>query len=161
MRKKFGTVAVGGTFDEFHKGHRALILKAFELGERVLIGLSTDGFAKKLRKNRDIEPYEERLRELTVFLERNGLRRRAEIVPLDDPYGLTITDGKIEALVVSRETEPCAYEINEIRTKRGLCPLEIHVIEMVPADDHISISSTRIHLGEIDREGRLMSKRDK
>ena len=161
MRKKFGTVAVGGTFDEFHKGHRALILEAFELGERVLIGLSTDGFAKKLRKNRDIEPYEERRRELTVFLERNELRRRAEIVPLDDPYGLTVTDGKIEALVVSRETKPRAYEINEIRTKRGLCPLEIYVIEMVPADDHISISSTRIHLGEIDREGRLVSKRDK
>lgn len=161
MGKKFGTVAVGGTFDEFHKGHRALILEAFELGERVLIGLSTDGFAKKLRKNRDIEPYEERLRELTVFLERNGLRRRAEIVPLDDPYGLTVTDGKIEALVVSRETKPRAYEINEIRTKGGLRPLEIYVIEMVPADDHISISSTRIHLGEIDREGRLVSKRDK
>ncbi|MFB0504751.1 MAG: adenylyltransferase/cytidyltransferase family protein, partial [Candidatus Bathyarchaeia archaeon] len=67
MEKKFKTVAVGGTFEEFHRGHRALILKAFEVGKSVLIGLSTDEFAEKLRKNHDIEPYEERLRELTVF----------------------------------------------------------------------------------------------
>ena len=160
MEKKFKTVAVGGTFDEFHRGHRALILKAFDVGDRVLIGLSTDKFAKKLRKNHNIEPYEERLRDLAVFLETKGLWRRAEILPLEDPYGVTVTNSEIEALVVSRETEPQAHRINEIRTKRGLRPLEAVVIEMVPAEDHVTISSTRIRIGEIDREGRLVSRRD-
>ncbi|MDH5686858.1 MAG: phosphopantetheine adenylyltransferase [Candidatus Bathyarchaeota archaeon] len=160
MEKKFKTVAVGGTFEEFHRGHRALILKAFEVGDRVLIGLSTDEFAEKLRKNHDIEPYEERLRELTVFLERNGLRRRAEILPLEDPYGVTVTNGEIEAIIVSRETEPRAHRINEIRVKKGLRPLKVVAINMVPAEDHVTISSTRIRIGEIDREGRLVSKRD-
>ncbi|RLI21218.1 phosphopantetheine adenylyltransferase, partial [Candidatus Bathyarchaeota archaeon] len=36
MTRKFKAVAVGGTFDEFHRGHRALLSKAFEVGERVL-----------------------------------------------------------------------------------------------------------------------------
>ncbi|MFQ6095117.1 MAG: phosphopantetheine adenylyltransferase [Candidatus Bathyarchaeia archaeon] len=160
MERKFKIVAVGGTFDEFHKGHRALILKAFEVGEHVLIGLCTDALARKLWKNHEIAPYEERLEELRKFLERKGLLPRAEILPLGDPYGPSVTDREIEALVVSRETEQRAYEINEIRMKRGLSPLKIVVIEMVPAEDQISISSTRIHLGEIDREGRLLSRRD-
>jgi len=59
---------------------------------------------------------------------------------------------------VSRETEPRAYEINEIRKKKGLPPLGVVTIEMVPSEDFIPISSTRIHLREIDREGRLLRK---
>ena len=50
VKTKFETVVVGGTFDEFHKGHRVLLTKAFEIGKRVLIGLCTDEFVKKLRK---------------------------------------------------------------------------------------------------------------
>ena len=160
MAKRLKIVAVGGTFDEFHKGHRTLILKAFEVGDRVLIGLSTDEFAKKLQKNHDIEPYEERLRDLTFFLETNGLGSRAEMLPLEDPYSVTVTNSEIDGLVVSRETEPQSHKINEIRMKKGLPPLKIIVIDMVPAEDHISISSTRISIGEIDREGRLISKGD-
>jgi len=160
LKERFKVVGIGGTFDEFHKGHRTLILKAFEVGERVLIGLSTDEFVKRLRKNRVTTPYAERLKELFLFLEKNGLQHRAEILPLDDPYSLTVTNSEIQALVVSRETEPRACEINEIRMRRGLRPLKIVVIEMVPAEDHISISSTRICHGEIDREGRLLRKRD-
>ena len=160
MKRKFKVVAAGGTFDEFHKGHRVLLLKAFQVGERVLIGLCTDQFARKLRKNHEVAPYKERLNELRRFLEKNGLTYRAEIIPLNDPYGPTATYSEIEALIVSRETERRAYEINEIRRKRGLTPLEIIVIDMVPAEDHVPISSTRIHFGEIDREGRLLKKRD-
>ena len=42
--KKFKKVAVGGTFDELHSGHKALINKAFEVGEKVVIGLSSGEF---------------------------------------------------------------------------------------------------------------------
>ena len=158
--KKFKVVGIGGTFDEFHKGHRVLVLKAFDVGKHVLIGLCTDEFAKKLRKNHEVAPYEKRLNELKKFLEDNGLMHRAKIIPLNDPYGPAVTDSGIEALVVSRETEPGAYKINKIRRRRGLPPLRIVVIDMVPAENHVPISSTRIHLGEIDREGRLLKKRD-
>ena len=159
MTRKFGTVLVGGTFDEFHKGHRALIMKAFEVGERVMIGLSSDQLARELRKNHQISTYEERLIELRNFLKTQGVVDRAKIVPLDTPFGITLSTTIAEALVVSKETEPVGITINKKRRASGLKPLELVIIDMVPADDTIPISSTRIRHGEIDREGHLARHR--
>jgi pantetheine-phosphate adenylyltransferase len=151
-------VAVGGTFDEFHKGHRALLIKAFEAGEKVLIGLSSDEFAEKLRRDKkhDIASYEKRLAELKDFLKQHSFLDHAQIIPLIDAYGITLSQGCLDALVVSRETEYMAQEINKKREKKGLKPLTIMVVEMVPAENYVPISTTRIRRGEIDREGRVL-----
>jgi cytidyltransferase-like protein len=156
---KLGKVAVGGTFDELHRGHRVLLLKAFEIGEHVLIGLCSDEFVKKLEKPHKTAPYDERLRELKNFLNNLGVADRAEIIPLDNPFGPTVTDKCIEAVVVSEETKATANKINEQRTRNGLTPLKIIAINMVPSEDCSPISTTRIRRGEIDREGRLTKKR--
>ncbi|MDH5459824.1 MAG: pantetheine-phosphate adenylyltransferase [Candidatus Bathyarchaeota archaeon] len=156
MEKKFGTVAVGGTFDEFHRGHRVLLMKAFEVGEQVLIGLCSDEFVKKLNKPHVTASYEQRLEELKVFLREHDFLKRTRIIPLNDVYGVTLSKGCVEALVVSRETEPTAFRINEERKRLGLHPLHIVVIEMVPSKNHVPISTTRIRRGEIDREGHLV-----
>ncbi|MCD6529943.1 phosphopantetheine adenylyltransferase [Candidatus Bathyarchaeota archaeon] len=158
MNGKFKVAAVGGTFDEFHKGHRSILKKAFEVGEKVIVGLCTDEFVKKLGKPHIVDPYEVRLKNLKTFLKENGLLERAEIIPLNDPYGPTINDEEIEVLIVSEETAPTAYKINELRRRRGLKPLEIIVVNMVLAEDEKTISTTRIRKGEIDREGRLIGK---
>jgi len=157
MNQKFTTVLVGGTFDEFHKGHKALLMKAFEVGDRVKIGLCTDTLAGTLKKNHKVSTYSERLDELNDFLKEQGLLTRAEIVPLRTPYGITLSRGCAEALVVSRETEARGKEINRKRKAKGLPPLHIVVIEMVPAQNHIAISTTRIKQKEIDREGCLLA----
>lgn len=156
MIRKFNTVLVGGTFDEFHKGHRALIMKAFEVGERVIIGLSSDQLARELRKNHEVASYEQRLKELRNFLMAQGVLDRAKIVPLDTPYGITLSTTIAEALAVSKETEPRAITINQKRKESGIKPLELVVIDMVPAEDCIPISTTRIRHGEIDREGHVL-----
>ncbi|MCL6578036.1 MAG: phosphopantetheine adenylyltransferase [Candidatus Bathyarchaeota archaeon] len=156
LQEKFKTVAVGGTFDEFHKGHRTLLTKAFEVGERVLIGLCSDKLVESLSKPHITAPYEQRLEELKKFLRERGLLNRAEIMPLNDPFGVTLSEGCVEALVVSRETERMAVKINEERERRGLEPLQIVVIDMVPSENHAPISTTRIRHGEIDREGHLL-----
>jgi len=159
VKRKFRIVGIGGTFDEFHKGHRSLIEKAFEIGDLVWIGLSTDEFAKKLRKEHEIASYKNRKKELQRFLKERGLLSRSRITPLGDPYGPAVTSREIEAIVVSRETEPGAHKINLLRVKNGLPPLHVIVIDMVPAENHVPISTTRIRRGEIDREGRLLRKR--
>ncbi|MCW4020151.1 MAG: phosphopantetheine adenylyltransferase [Candidatus Bathyarchaeota archaeon] len=158
MKRKFRTVGLGGTFDNLHKGHRALLVKAFELGDFVLIDLCTDEFAKQLRKNREITPYTDRMTELISFLKKKGFLTRADIVPLKDAYGRAASSEAQEAIVVSQETEPVTRKINMERDKRGLSPLEVIVIDMVPAENHVSISTTRIWNGEIDREGRLLKR---
>jgi pantetheine-phosphate adenylyltransferase len=154
--KKFKKVAVGGTFDELHRGHKALLDKAFEVGECVVIGLTSDSFAAKMGKPHKTDSYTERLEELKAFLKESGLADRAEIVPLNDPYGLTLTGKGIDALVVSKETEKTALKINEQRKQSKLTPLKIITISMVPAENKTPISTTRIRGGEIDRNGCLI-----
>ena len=154
--KKFRKVAVGGTFDEFHRGHKVLLMKAFEIGEHVLIGLCSDEFVEKMGKPHATASYEERMKELKAFLETLGLSGKAEIVPLNDPYGSTLTDTCIEALVVSEETEKTAIKINQKRSEAQLPPLVIVKISMVPAENCKPISTTRIREGEIDREGHML-----
>lgn len=150
---KFRVVAVGGTFDEFHKGHRVLLTKAFEISEHVMIGLSTDDLAQKLVKPHKTATYDVRLEELKGYLRKQGWIDRAKIMPLHTPYGITLTSKLIDGIVVSRETEPRAHEINEKRRVTGLKLLSVIVVDMVPAYNHTPISTTRIRRIEIDREG--------
>ena len=159
--KKYERVAVGGTFDKLHRGHKALLCKAFEIGEKVVIGLSSDEFVSKMDKPHKTALYAERQKELQVFLEKNGLTERAEIVPLKDPYGLTLSGKGLDALVVSKETESITGKINKIRVEAGLSPLKIVAISMVPAENCSPISTTRIRSGEIDRNGHLLRSTQK
>ena len=156
MNQKFKTVVVGGTFDELHKGHKALLLKAFDAGDHVIIGLSANDLARKLKRNHEVASYKKRLKELNDFLKKQGVLNKAKIVPLKTPYGITLSKGYVDALVVSRETETRAKEINQKRKAKGLPPLHVIVIEMIPAENHMPISTTRIKEKEIDREGHLL-----
>ena len=62
--KKYGKVAVGGTFDKFHEGHRLLIEKAFQIGENVLIGVTSDEFGGL---KGEIEPCDVRMSNLNLL----------------------------------------------------------------------------------------------
>ena len=154
----FKVAAVGGTFDLLHKGHRQLLETAFKVGDRVVIGLTEDGFVKTLHKPHKVEDYATRERELRKFLNDRNLLSKAEIVPLRDRYGPSVDDGEIEALIVSRRSELYSSQINKIRRSKGLEPLEIVSIDMVLAQDRVPISTTRIRRGRIDREGTLLGQ---
>lgn len=154
--RKFSRVVLGGTFDHLHKGHKTLIAKALEIGDHVLLGLTTDKMAKKKHQ---VEIFDERKRALEDFLKKIYGLNRAQIVPIDDPYGSTLTMEDIEAIVVSKETAPRAEEINALRLKRGLKALEIVIVDTVLAEDMKPIYSTRIRMGEISENGRLLRPR--
>jgi pantetheine-phosphate adenylyltransferase len=152
-------VAMGGTFDVLHRGHRRLLKKAFEVGQSVMIGVTSDAFARQLHKPHKVYPFESRKKELERLLENWDVLPRAKIVRLDNRFGPTIVNPRIQAIVVSKRTVKTGYEINKKRRLRELKPLVIITIDLIPAYDRRPISSTRIRWGRIDKEGRLVRKR--
>ncbi|MFB6131772.1 MAG: phosphopantetheine adenylyltransferase [Halanaeroarchaeum sp.] len=153
-------VALGGTFDPIHDGHRKLFERAFEIGD-VTVGLTSDELAPKTRDvDRAVRSYEEReadLREeLGSYAEEYD--RDFEVRTLRKPTGIA-TEKQFDVLVVSPETRPGGERINEIREERGYEPLDLEVVDHVLAEDGDIISSTRIVEGEIDEHGNLTPER--
>lgn len=155
------TVALGGTFDPIHDGHRALFERAFKLGN-VTVGLTSDELAPTTRsEDRPIRSYEQRCGDLDAELQGYAAEydRDYEIRKLEEPTGIA-TEAQFDVLVVSPETKTGGKRINEIRRERGLEPLELAVVDYVYAADGDIITSTRIVRGDIDEHGNLTPERD-
>ncbi|WP_137288762.1 phosphopantetheine adenylyltransferase [Natronorubrum halophilum] len=154
-------VALGGTFDPVHDGHRRLFERAFELGD-VTVGLTSDDLAPKTRHvERRVRSFAERKDALETELESIAVEydREFEIRPLEEPTGIA-TEPQFDYLVVSPETKDGGDRINEIRRERGHDPLEVVVVPHLRADDGDIISSTRIVHGEIDEHGTVLEAED-
>ena len=146
---------MGGTFDILHIGHEALLTQASNIGDKILVGLTTDERAKKDRNSDFLNSYEIRKRNLESLLDSLGFLDKFEIVPLNDDWGPSVIDEDFEAIVVSGETKITADMINKIRSKEGRNELQIVVVPMIKAFDGKYISSSRIRKKEIDSEGNL------
>ena len=149
-------VVIGGTFGYLHRGHKALLTKAFEIGDYIYIGLTTDKYVQTMKNAKEIPSYTERETLLRKFVGKFG--KKFEIAPLDDKFG-PATTADFDAIVVTKETLPTAMEINHIRENSELPALSIVVIEFILAFDSMPISTTRIINGEIDRNGTLVRRR--
>jgi len=154
---RYRIVATGGTFDGLHRGHEALLSKSFEVGERVVIGVTSDAFASKEGKTPELK-YSERVERLKEFLAKSFPGREYLIAQLNDYFGPGIASEDVEAIVVSRETASRVPIANRLRSEKGFPPLEVVVVDYVLAEDGEPISSTRIKRGEIDRDGRAIPR---
>ena len=154
-------VALGGTFDPVHDGHRALFERAFELGD-VTVGLTSDDLAPKTRnEDRYVRSFAERKRDLEAELEPLAEKydREFDVRKLSEPTGIA-TEEQFDMLIVSPETKDGGERINDIREERGFDALDIVVVPHETAEDGDIISSTRIVAGEIDEHGNLTPDRD-
>ena len=151
---QYGTVALGGTFDIIHKGHIALLTKAFSISSHAVIGLAGDDLA--LKKNKQvINDYSKRFESLNNIIEKKFPNSSYTISRLENDFGPAAIEGKVDALIVSEETSNKGEILNTLRKKRNLPPVEIVMVPMVLAKDGSRISSSRIKNSEIDTEGNL------
>ena len=149
MREK--NVALGGTFEPLHEGHKKLIDVAVNLGS-VVIGVTNDRLARL--RLRSVLPFKIRSENIKRYIQiKYGFE--PEIVRIDDAYGITL-DVDFDYIVVSPETYQVAVAINKKRKELGKKEIEIVNVDFVLAEDGKPISSTRIKSGEIDRYGRLI-----
>lgn len=142
----YNLVAVGGTFDRFHKGHESLLRAAFEKGKKVVIGLTTIEMVKEKTLAPIIDSYEARRRAVLDFLEKNNYSSRYELVPLIDPYGPIKRRRDIQAVVVGPRFSKEAVDVLKKHIDIIHCPV-------VKTETGPYLSSTSIRLGQVSRTG--------
>ena len=144
------TVAVAGTFDVLHDGHKALLERAFSFGEHVVIGLTSDSMASGSRSAS--VPFHLRRTGLEQYLEN---RSDYEIFEIEDMYGPDDKMDSVSVLVVSEETAANGEKLNDRRISRGLPPMELSIVSLVMADDGGKISASLILEGAYGRSGHI------
>ena len=155
-RVQFDTVAVGGTFDRFHAGHRLLLAATAMVAKKaVFVGISS----KKLLQNKNLketlQDYSERERAAISFMKCVNPSLQVTPGPLTDPLvpPLCATEEGFDAIVVSEETIGGAHEINRVRKGQGFNPLVIVVVGLLQhgASNKLSSSDLRISDATVEK----------
>lgn len=153
-------VFIGGTFDKLHAGHKATLKRAFDEGETVTVGLTSDAFIQNFKQNgEETGPFEDRKRILGAYLEEQRWGSRSAIIAIDDPYE-PAASGDFSALIVTADNRSTGDDINRRRAEKGLSELVLLEAPIVSAEDGEPVSSSRVRNGEIDEEGHLMMPED-
>eukprot|EP00934_Nitzschia_sp_Nitz4_P008634 Nitzschia sp. Nitz4//scaffold76_size158648//25046//29105//NITZ4_002534-RA/size158648-processed-gene-0.231-mRNA-1//1//CDS//3329557809//8624//frame0 len=131
----FEQVAVGGTFDGMHYGHRKLLTLAVSsvnpVSGKLTVGVTVDEMLRNKAYSEQIPKLQERMDGVREFLHRlaPGLKNRIRVFAISDEYGPpgSPTDAEgFDALVLSHETLENGQRLNEHRQKNlGLPPLAL------------------------------------
>jgi len=133
----YPVVALGGTFDHLHAGHKILLsMAAWIADEKVIVGVTDDALLTK-KDNRDVlESLSERMQGVQRFMEIFKPSLVYDIVPIHDVYGPTATDPNIQALAVSKETASGGKAVDKCREEKGLPRLRTFVIDVISHTSH-------------------------
>jgi len=136
----FQKVALGGTFDRIHNGHKKLLaLAAAVCTGAITIGITGDVMLAAKKNAGLISSFAARRSGVEQFMSSIKKHQELNLVELSDPFGPTITDASIEAIVVSSETIGGALKINSLRAEKGMQPL---VLLVTRRSESATLSST-------------------
>ncbi|KAL3418532.1 pantetheine-phosphate adenylyltransferase family protein [Phlyctema vagabunda] len=176
-------VAVGGTFDHLHAGHKLLLTATALLIQhdqdnswdplRIIVGITGDQLLKNKKYAEYMKTWKQRQEDVTEFLlsilsftsasqheaietlsfDQPGIHGRAvhtklksssitiECVEIQDPFGPTITDESVSALVVSAETRSGGQAVNAKRSEKHWKALEVFEVNVLDAEEAKGASS--------------------
>ncbi|KAI8455030.1 hypothetical protein BY996DRAFT_4581251 [Phakopsora pachyrhizi] len=149
-----GSVALGGTFDHLHSGHKILLTMASWLArKRIIVGVTGPSASILLNLSLDARPFtlflddelltskqfKEHLQPISerISTTENFIRKissdslEIETFRLRDVYGPTTEEVDLQAIIVSKETLDGARLINEVRSSKGLDELQTFVIDLI------------------------------
>ena len=175
--KQHRVVAVGGTFDNIHAGHKLLltatalllqpVTNASSSPRRLIVGITGDELLKNKKYGEFLKSWKQRQDDVVEFLvsilsftkspPEDEIKMRTfdepivngkaihtqlkccmitiECVEIQDPFGPTITDKDITALVVSGETRSGGQAVNDKRVEKGWNSLEVFEIDVLEAGE--------------------------
>lgn len=143
--KTYNDVVVGGTFDRLHGAHKTLLnISGLLANRRFIIGLCDQAMLKKKVLKELIEPYSVRVQKLQEFLQDIKPSLEVKIVPLDDPFGVSVVDPLLECIVVSEETRKGGEAVNKKRIENGLPALILHEIQLLKDAHHTETEEEKI-----------------
>lgn len=148
-------VALGGTFDHFHDGHKILLTIAGYLSwEKVVVGITGPELLKNKKYAQVMQTYEKRKKNVEDFLNYLFPLLTVQCEMIKDVYGPTATMPEIEALVVSKETSSGGTAINTMRKEKGFHELKIYEIAVIGGEDTTNfsdkLSSTELRRKELE-----------
>jgi len=137
---------LGGTFDRLHAGHKILLSEACLIAtDRAVIGLAQGALLEQKLLRELILPFDRRLAQLNEFLISVQSHLKPDIVPIEEPFGPSITDGSLDVMILSDEVKGAIEKVNQLRQQAKLPPLSSHVInggEMLSDDKASTFSPT-------------------
>lgn len=158
--REYQVVALGGTFDHLHAGHKILLTMAAWLAqERVLVGITDDALLVNKKHKEVMEDITKRTQNVRDFMYRIKRGIEYQLVRIVDVAGPTATDATLQALVASRETEAGSAEIREVRMKNNLPPMDIFFIDVIgPEGEVAGEEMSRLKLSSTAIREKLASK---
>lgn len=155
-RKKYSTIGLGGTFDHFHAGHEKFINFAWELGAKLMIGVTVPSLSLGKPWPKSLDSFEQRKYNVIHYCRQHHIAY--EVFPLNDVFGPTLEGSPIRALVVTNETTRGADVINQSRLHLQMRPLPVYICDYFLADNGEPLHAEYIRAGKMDRRGRSYSR---
>ncbi|PWA61593.1 Cytidyltransferase-like domain-containing protein [Artemisia annua] len=153
----YGAVVLGGTFDRLHDGHRLFLKVAAELArDRVVVGILDGPMLSRKQVffillistefAHLIMPIEQRIKTVQDYIKSIKPNLVVQVEHITDPFGPSIVDKNLDAIVVSEETLPGGILVNQKRAEKGLSQLKVVVVNLVSEEssgDKLSSSTLR------------------